>query len=101
MVLLGRKIKGSEAEKIGLVNKTVAPEAVMDTAREMAERLCKMPGIALGLAKKAIAEGLNTTLDQGKSHEKQLFSLAFSTPDQKEGMRSFLEKRKPSYGHTW
>jgi enoyl-CoA hydratase len=101
MVLLGRKIKGSEAEKIGLVNKTVAPDAVMDTALEMADKLSKMPGVALCLAKKAIAEGLNGTLNQGKGHEKQLFSLAFSAPDQKEGMRSFLEKRKPNYTHGW
>jgi enoyl-CoA hydratase len=101
MLLLGRKIKGIEAEKIGLVNKAVAPDAVMETALEMADKLSKMPGVALSLAKKAITEGLNGTLNQGKCLEKQLFSLAFSSPDQKEGMQSFLEKRKPNYTHGW
>jgi enoyl-CoA hydratase len=101
MVLLGRKVKGAEAERIGLVNKTVPPEAVMDTAREMAVKLCAMPGAALGLAKQALAEGINGTVDQGKRHEVRLFSLAFSTADQKEGMSAFVEKRAPSYRHGW
>jgi enoyl-CoA hydratase len=101
MILLGRKIRGAEAEKIGLVNKAVPSEAVMETAFEMANKLCGMPATALCLAKRAITEGLNGTLEQGKRHEQRLFSLAFSTADQKEGMRSFLEKRKATYKHRW
>lgn len=101
MVLLGRKVKGAEAEALGLVNKALPPESVMDTAMEMARKLSKMPAVALALAKQAILTGLNETINQGKSHERYLFSLSFSTPDQKEGMTSFIEKREAVYRHTW
>jgi enoyl-CoA hydratase len=101
MVLLGRKVKGDEAERIGLVNKAVSPASVMESALEMARKLSKMPAVALALAKEAISAGLNETLNQGKSHERRLFSLAFSTPDQKEGMCSLVEKRAPVYKHGW
>jgi enoyl-CoA hydratase len=101
MVLLGRKVKGTEAEQIGLVNKALPPESVMDSAFEMARKLSKMPAVALALAKQAILAGLNETLSQGKSHERCLFSLSFSSPDQKEGMCSFVEKRKAVYKNSW
>jgi enoyl-CoA hydratase len=101
MVLLGRKVKGAEAEAIGLVNKALPPESVMDGAFEMAHKLSKMPAVALALAKQAILTGLNETLNQGKNYERQLFSLSFSSPDQKEGMHAFIEKRAPSYKHSW
>ncbi|MDR2245574.1 MAG: enoyl-CoA hydratase/isomerase family protein, partial [Treponema sp.] len=65
MVLLGRKVKGDEAERIGLANKAVQPGAVMESALEMARKLAKMPAVALALAKQAILAGLNETLNQG------------------------------------
>jgi enoyl-CoA hydratase len=101
MVLLGRKVKGDEAERIGLANKAVPPDSVMESALGMARKLSKMPAVALALAKQAISAGLNETFNQGKIQERRLFSLAFASPDQKEGMGAFVEKRAAVYKHGW
>jgi enoyl-CoA hydratase len=104
MVMLGRKIRGSEAGLIGLVNRVTDDESVMETARSFAEQLIKMPAVSLQLSKSAINEGVNNTLTDGKKQEANAFALAFSVPDQREGMQAMLEKRPPVYRHgrrTW
>jgi enoyl-CoA hydratase len=94
MILLGRRLSGPEAFQAGLCNKCVADSDVIGEASDMAQKLCKRPAVALGLAKRAI-----NASDDSPEIEKLLFSLAFASPDQKEGMSALLEKRKPVFKH--
>jgi len=97
LVLLGHPIDASEAHRIGLVNRVVAHDRVLDEALEWAQRFEKAAPLAVGLAKTALNYGPDVALDEGLEYESHLFGLAFSTHDQKEGMRAFAERREPEY----
>lgn len=90
-------IDSTEAYRIGLVNKVVAAEELMDAAMEMAKKISSKAQIAVRYSKTAINTGGQVDLDTGMSIEKDLFGLCFASEDQKEGMAAFLEKRKPNY----
>ena len=90
-------ISAEEAYRIGLVNKIVAPEELMDTAIEMANKILSKSQIAVRYSKTAINRGIETDLDSGMAIEKDLFGLCFATEDQKEGMKAFINKGKPNY----
>lgn len=90
-------IGAEEAHRIGLANKVVAVDELMDTAMEMAKKILEKSQLAVRYSKTAINRGVETDLDTGMSIEKDLFGLCFATEDQKEGMAAFLEKRKPDY----
>ncbi|MBU5425488.1 short-chain-enoyl-CoA hydratase [Tissierella pigra] len=90
-------IGAEEAARIGLVNKVVASEDLMNSAMEMASKIISKGQVAVRYAKTAINRGIETDLSTGMVIEKDLFGLCFSTEDQKEGMRAFLEKRIPNY----
>ncbi|MDR2355239.1 MAG: enoyl-CoA hydratase/isomerase family protein [Clostridiales Family XIII bacterium] len=100
MVMLGRRLRGREAVAVGLANRLADDDAVMETARALAAELMKMPAISLMSAKKAVNEGANNTLTEGKKQETAAFALTFSAPDQREGMQAMLEKRPPQYTHS-
>jgi len=80
-----------------LVNKVVADELVMEEAKAFAVRLIQKPGVALRFAKEAVNCGVQYDFSSGKGMELSRFSMAFSTEDQKEGMKAFAEKRKAQY----
>ncbi|AKA70817.1 short-chain-enoyl-CoA hydratase [Clostridium scatologenes] len=90
-------IKAEEAEKIGLVNKVVAPEELMNEAKAMAEKIASKAQAAIRYSKISINKGFETDIDTGMTIENNLFSLCFATEDQKEGMGAFLEKRSPNF----
>ncbi|HZK33270.1 MAG TPA: short-chain-enoyl-CoA hydratase [Tissierellaceae bacterium] len=90
-------IKADEAYRIGLVNKVVSGEELMDTALEMAKNIASKAQLAIRYAKDSINKGGEVDLDTAMSIEKNLFGLCFASEDQKEGMAAFLEKRKPNY----
>lgn len=90
-------IKADEAYRIGLVNKVLAPDLLMDTVIEMAEKIASKAQIAVRNSKESINRGMQADIDTGMSIEEDLFAICFSTEDQKEGMKAFLEKRKPEY----
>lgn len=90
-------IDSTEAYRIGLVNKVVAAEELMEAAMEMAKKISSKGQIAVRYSKTAINKGGQVDLDTGMSIEKDLFGLCFASEDQKEGMAAFLEKRKPNY----
>lgn len=98
MILFGKKIDALEAERIGLVNLVVDNEDVLKTAMQWADKLKRRPKVAVGTAKKSIE---NSTLipDGLKAIEQEaaLWASLFETYDQKEGMRAFIEKRKPVF----
>lgn len=90
-------ITAEEAYHIGLVNKVVAPETLVDESMAMAKKIASKAPIAVRYAKEAINRGIETDIDTGISIEADLFGLCFSTEDQKEGMRAFLNKTNASF----
>lgn len=90
-------IDANEAYRIGLVNKVVPADELMNEAMEMAKLIVQKSQIAVRYAKTAINRGIETDIETGMAIEKDLFGLCFATEDQKEGMLAFLEKRQPNY----
>jgi enoyl-CoA hydratase len=97
MILTGRSISAEEAFRIGLVNKIVPVESLMDEAKKIASEIASKPPISVRAAKEAIARAQDTTLEVGLEFERRAFYLLFATEDGKEGMKAFLEKRKPVF----
>jgi enoyl-CoA hydratase len=97
LIYTGDIIDASTALSIGLVNKVVPAESVLDEARQMAQKILSKSGIALYYAKKAINSGADMSLPAALDFEERCFALCFATEDQKEGMKAFLEKRKATY----
>jgi len=97
IIMTGDMIPAKEAERIGLVNKVVAPERLEGEARNLALKLAEKPPIALAYAKLAIDRGIETSLENGLLLEATLFSLLFNTEDVIEGVTAFMEKRKPKF----
>lgn len=90
-------IDAQEALRIGLVNKVVPQAELMDTVMKVAKTITKKAPVAVQLAKAAINRGINCDVVTGISYEAEVFGLCFATEDQKEGMKAFIEKRKPTF----
>lgn len=90
-------IVAEEAYRIGLVNKVVEPEALMDESMAMAKKIASKAPLAVRYAKEAINRGIETDIETGISIEADLFGLCFSTEDQKEGMQAFLNKKSADF----
>lgn len=97
LIFTSDMIDAEKAYEIGLVNRVVPAEDLMEEAIDMAERIGSNGQIAVRFAKTAINEGMETNMEAGLAIEKDLFGLCFATEDQREGMEAFLEKRKPNY----
>lgn len=97
LILTGRFLSAQEAHFYGLVNKVVPVEMYLHEAVELAKEIAQMPAIAVQLAKEAINRSFETQLDEGLMFERKNFYLTFASEDQKEGMKAFIEKRKPVY----
>lgn len=94
MIYTGATIDAKEAERIGLVNRVVPGEGLMDEAMRIAELICANAQIAVKEAKKVITRGLESDLQSGILLEEESFGLCFSTEDQTIGMTAFVEKKK-------
>jgi enoyl-CoA hydratase len=97
LVLTGRLITAKEAYELGLVNKVVPDELVLDEAMKIAKEISKKPILAIKLIKEAINAALETNLKEGLNFERKLFCLLLSTEDAREGIKAFLEKREPKF----
>jgi enoyl-CoA hydratase/carnithine racemase len=97
LVLTGREVPASEALDIGLVSACLPAAALVPRARELAAALASMAPIAAAYAKEAVMKGMDMPLDQGVRLETDLAILLHSTSDRVEGIRSFLEKRRPRF----
>lgn len=97
LIYTGDMIDAGEAYRIGLVNKVVAPEELMNAAQVMAAKILSRAPVAVQLSKAAVNEGLNMDLASGIAYEAEVFGLCFATVDQKEGMTAFVEKRKANF----
>lgn len=97
LILCGGQINAQRAYEIGLVNKVVPQAQLMDEAEKLAKKITTLPGFALKMAKNAMTFGFDMSLEGGVKLELSAISQCFSTHDQKEGMKAFLEKRKPTF----
>lgn len=97
MVLTGRFVSAQEALTLGLINKVAPVEMYLREAVTLASEIAQMSPVAAQLAKESVNRAFETHLDEGLQSERKNFYLCFSTEDQKEGMKAFIEKRKPEY----
>ncbi len=97
MVLTGKFISAEEALSFGLVNKVVPVELLLDETLRLAREIAKLSPVAVKLAKEAVNNAFNSTLDEGLVFERKNFYLSFASNDQKEGMAAFVEKRTPVF----
>ncbi|MBS4211407.1 enoyl-CoA hydratase [Neobacillus rhizophilus] len=99
LMFLGEPLSAEEALKIGLVNQVVDSGKGMETAISMAKKMASYSLQALSRIKKAVNDGIDTSLDGGLELEAELFAEVFGTEDVREGVRAFIEKRSPSFKH--
>jgi len=97
LIFIGDMIDAATALNLGLVNKVVPPEKLMEEAMDWATKLAGKSAPVLAMAKMAINTGLETDLASGLSMETRCDALCFATEDQKEGMNAFLNKRKAEF----
>ncbi|MFN4083373.1 MAG: enoyl-CoA hydratase-related protein [Bacteroidia bacterium] len=97
MVLTGKFISADEALKAGLINRVVPDEIYLDEAVKLAKEVCQMSPIAARLAKESVLKAYETGLQEGLYFERKNFYMCFASNDQKEGMKAFVEKRKPEF----
>ncbi len=96
LILSGAPIKADRAAEIGLVNRVVAPDALLDTAREMARGIASKGPLAVAYALRAV-HAADLPLADGLAHEATLFALAAATDDAQEGAAAFLGKRPAAF----
>lgn len=97
LIFTGRRISASEACDIGLVNHVYPQQQLLDEGRKLAALISEGGPIAVQQAKKAINDGLETTLAQGLNVESEAYWVCVPTEDRLEGLAAFKEKRKPVY----
>jgi enoyl-CoA hydratase/carnithine racemase len=93
----GRQVDAEEALRLGLVERVVPAPDLLDTALRDARAMAEGPRAALAAAKEAILGAVRTPGAAGLARERELFISLFGTPDQREGMRAFIEKRAPEF----
>jgi enoyl-CoA hydratase/3-hydroxyacyl-CoA dehydrogenase len=97
LIFTGKHINAHEALAIGLVNRVLPLNQLMKEARALAGLIASQGPVAVAQAKTAINEALQTGMDAGLSFELEAVMKTFKTEDQKEGMKAFLERRKPQF----
>jgi enoyl-CoA hydratase len=100
LIMGGDQIDAKRAYEIGLVNRVYPADQLIPETKKFAAKMARLPGFALKMAKHAINFGYDLALDNANRLEMECCAQCFSTDDQKEGMKAFLEKRKPNFtGH--
>ncbi len=97
MILTGRMMDAAEAERSGLVARVVPAASLMDEAMKVADTIANMSLPSVLAGKEAVNAAFETSLAEGTRFERRLFHSLFATADQKEGMKAFVEKRKPDW----
>jgi enoyl-CoA hydratase len=97
LILTGDMLNAADAERLGLVNRVVPGELCLEEAKNIARKIAAKPQLAIKAAKEAVLKAANSALDEGLEFERKSFYLLFASEDRSEGMKAFLEKRKPEF----
>ena len=97
LIFTARNVDAQEAYRIGLVNKVVEPEELLDSAKEMMKVILSKAPLAIGACKVAINKGKDLDMADGLELERNLNGLLFSTEDKNEGVGAFIEKRAAKF----
>ena len=97
MIFTGELIDAQQAHAWGLVSQVVADDKLMDTAYDLANRIAANPATSLRMAKRLVKEGYNGSLDTVLELSAAMQSIAHSTPEHKEAVAAFVEKRPPKF----
>jgi len=97
MILTGKRIGAEEAKTLGLVSRVVPKEAFLEEAKKVATEIASRSPVAVRLAKMAVNKAFEMGLSQGLDFEREVFYLLFASEDKTEGMKAFLEKRRPEF----
>jgi len=97
MLLTGEQVSATEAFQMGLASEVVADGDVVERALELATMIAALPPLAIRQTKEVVLAGADCSLEAGLTLERKAFDILFDTEDQKEGMRAFIEKRKPEF----
>lgn len=97
LLFTGDIIDAQEAARIGLVNRVEPQAQLLASCREMAERIASRGPVAVRLCKEAVNNGVEMDLTRACQYEVDQFALCFTSDEQKEGMRAFLEKRPAKF----
>jgi len=97
LCLTGRMMDADEAERSGLVSRVLPLDDLLPEAKKVAQQIAAQSRPAVALIKETVNASQNMSLQQGVSMERRAFYSLFGTHDQQEGMRAFVEKRKPDF----
>ncbi len=97
LLLTGEMIDAREAHRLGLVNRVVPQDQVMEEARTLMASILERGPLAVRYTLEATHQGLELPLEDGLRLEANLFAITFATEDKVEGTRAFLEKRPPAF----
>lgn len=97
LIFSGVPVSAAEARQMGLVNEVFKQEELLVRVREVLQKMLSNSFFAVLQAKEAVQKGSTMSLESGLALEKHAFQTAFSHPDRIEGIRAFLEKRKPQF----
>jgi enoyl-CoA hydratase len=97
MVLTGNPITAQQALAGGLVNRVAPVATYLDEAKALGREIAARAPVAVRLGKEAVNQALETSLETGLAYERKLFYLLFASEDKREGMRAFLDKRRPAF----
>ena len=97
LLFTGDLIEAGEALRLGLVDEVVPAGQLQERTMALARTIAEKSPVALRLIKEAVRASVRGSLDEGLRQETTLFGLAFASEDKAEGVRAFLEKRKPEF----
>ncbi len=97
MILTGGMMSAGDAAKSGLVNRVFPVELYLEEAKRLARLIASKPPLAVKLAKESVLKSEELSLKDGLEFERKNFYMLFSSEDQKEGMKAFVEKRDPRW----
>lgn len=99
IVYTGEVVDATSALQMGMINKVVPHDKLMEEAKALARKLLSKSSVTLSYAKKAFNTGADIDLPAALDLDESYFARCFATEDQKEGMKAFTEKRKPEFKH--
>ncbi|MCA1030421.1 enoyl-CoA hydratase/isomerase family protein [Bacillus timonensis] len=93
----GEQMTANQAYELGIINRLIAPEVLIEETYKFAEKIVNQPALSIRFIKESVHRAVDSTILEGMYFERKNFSILFSSEDQKEGMKAFLEKRKAQF----